>query len=99
MSHEKPSIPDVIDRFLSYKRESPSWGSLHTVLDDGNFENDFVDEESEAEVRERGDEEGAQLTAILRLMSKTQRKKMRNLISLREKNEFCKKVGEWDNEK
>jgi hypothetical protein len=71
----KPTIPEVLPRFLAYYIDHPAWGSLHVVLDDGNVEDDcvrFCIEFAEQE----GDEEGAELGRILMRMSKTQRNKL-----------------------
>lgn len=76
----KPRIPELLARFMAYRRlpGNNAWGSLHVVLDDGNTQNHVVDGCIEDAVA-RGDHEGAQLGRILRLMSRTQRRKLRHL--------------------
>jgi hypothetical protein len=74
-----PSIPEVIDKFRNYYRAHPAWGSLHSVLDDGNLSNQSV-LFCATWARENGDDEGADLAYILLDMTKTQRGKLRKLI-------------------
>lgn len=69
---EKPKIPEVVKLFSVYKKNNPTWGSLHIVLDDGNV--------SDADVEfcikfadDHNDSEGMILARILQQMSKTQR--------------------------
>lgn len=79
---EKPTIPEVIDRFAAYHRREPAWGSLHVVLDDGNVADEFVRgciEHAEG----MGDAEGAELARILLSMSKTQRARLPRLVAER----------------
>lgn len=76
MSNEnKPSIPDVIDRFRKYHERELAWGSLHVVLDDGNVDNDFVQHCIDY-ADKNGDVEGRALGEILIKMSRTQRLKI-----------------------
>ncbi len=42
MAMDKPTIPEVIDRFRAYHAWNLTWGSLHIVLDDGNVDDDSV---------------------------------------------------------
>ncbi|RUM06832.1 hypothetical protein [Rhizobium chutanense] len=76
----KPTIPEVIARFKAYHAVNPGWGSLHCVLGNGNTQDGFVDVDTESAAREQGDAEGADLIAILRRMSRTQRAKLRKLV-------------------
>ena len=68
----KPTIPDVIARFATYRKDNPMWGSLHIVLEDGNVRDSDV-EFCRHYATEQGDVEGADLAQILLTMSKTQR--------------------------
>jgi hypothetical protein len=73
--NDKPTIPEVLDRFRAYHESEPVWGSLHIVLDDGNVD----DSDVMFCVRyalENGDDEGAELARILLKMSRTQRLKL-----------------------
>ncbi len=72
---KKPTIPEVLDRFVAYLNAHGAWGSLHVVLDDGNVHDDHVRGCIEW-ATEQGDEEGRQLGEILLKMSVTQRKKL-----------------------
>jgi hypothetical protein len=75
----KPTIPEVFDRFAAYYRKNPVWGSLHIVLDDGNVRDEdvqFCIDRAES----NGDSEGAELGRILLRMSKTQRKKLPDMV-------------------
>lgn len=74
----KPSIPDVLPRFVAYYRDHPAWGALHVVLDDGNVEDVFVRGCAEY-AREQADVEGEALADILLRMSRTQRGKISRL--------------------
>lgn len=69
---QKPTIPEVLPRFVAYHACNPVWGSLHIVLEDGNCDDSsvrFCLEEAE----KRGDAEGAELARILLRMSRSQR--------------------------
>lgn len=74
---DKPTIPEVIERFRAYRKKpgNAAWGSLHLVLDDGNTEDYFV-RRSISWAEECGDLEGAELARLLLLMSRTQRSKL-----------------------
>lgn len=72
---DKPTIPEVAERFTEYLREHPAWGSLHIVLDDHNTEDGCVEFCIEF-ANEHGDAEGAELATILLRMSQTQRGKL-----------------------
>lgn len=67
--------PELIDRFRAYRAWHPAWGSLHVVLDDGNWADGFV-EYCVLHAEERGDAEGAELARLLLQMSRTQRVKI-----------------------
>ncbi|WP_316196653.1 hypothetical protein [Bradyrhizobium sp. SZCCHNS3053] len=72
------AVPDVIDRFRSYKLSHPTWGALHTVLDDGNVRNKHVLDCAEFAL-ETNDHEAFELAGLLLQMSTTQRQKLRNI--------------------
>jgi hypothetical protein len=74
----RPTIPEVLDRFRAYRWHEPAWGALHIVLDDGNVKNADVRFCIEL-ARERGDEEGRALAEILLTMTRTQRLKLAGL--------------------
>ena len=76
----KPTIPEVIDRFIAYHGlpENAAWGSLHIVLEDDNVDDSSVRYCIDYAL-ERGDKEGAELAKILLRMSKTQRLKLGRL--------------------
>ena len=69
--------PELIEKFATYhqREENSAWGSLHIVLDDGNFENGHVDFCIEYAL-EKGDLDGWQLAKILRQLSISQRMKI-----------------------
>ena len=71
---------DVVDRFTAYHTLHGAWGSLHVVLDDGNVDDCFV-RECAAFAEAQGDAEGFHLAQILMVMSKTQRRKLANLVA------------------
>jgi hypothetical protein len=77
--NEKPTIPEVKDRFRAYYERNPTWGSLHIVLDDGNVETEHVEFCRDWAKRE-GDAEGEALAEILLRMSQTQRLKLGRVI-------------------
>ena len=76
----KPSIPDVIERFRAYHKlpQNCVWGSLHVILDDGNFSDGSV-RYCLQHATEKRDTEGIELAKILLSMSFTQRKKLARL--------------------
>jgi hypothetical protein len=74
-AQRKPTIPEILARFLAYYRDNPAWGSLHIVLDDGNVDDASV-RFCEEYATEKGDHEGAELARILMRMSRTQRAKL-----------------------
>lgn len=82
----KPTIPEVIERFEAYheKPGNESWGALHLVLADGNTEDVFVTGALEL-AESTGDIEGAELALVLLQMSRTQRRKLPQVISQRRK--------------
>lgn len=74
---DKPTIPDVLEKFVRYRRHKGwgAWGSLHIVLDDANTDAGCA--KFCAEYAEQvGDTEGAELARILCRMSGTQRGKI-----------------------
>jgi len=73
--NRKPTIPEVIERFRAYHSLHPVWGSLHVVMEDGNFADCHV-RYAIGLARYDGDAEGACLGQILLRMSKTQRSKL-----------------------
>lgn len=68
----KPTIPEVIDRFMAYHEQNRAWGWLHVVLDDDNVDDGDVQGCIDM-AAEHGDTEAAELGKILLQMSKTQR--------------------------
>ena len=74
----KLTVPDVLDKFVSYHKKNAAWGSLHIVLDDNNFDNDSV-LLCVQHAHEQEDFEGEELAQYLVVMSKTQRKKIARL--------------------
>lgn len=78
---DKPTIPEVLPMLKAYitKEGNSVGGSLHIVLDDGNIEDSNV-EFCIKSASERGDAEGAELGFLLLTMSKTQRKKLSELV-------------------
>jgi hypothetical protein len=75
----KPTIPDVLDRFLAYHRQYPDWGALHIILEDGNVQDIHI-AACLGTATDQGDTEGAALAAILLQMSKTQRLKLPRVV-------------------
>lgn len=76
----KPTVPDVLERFVAYRREhGPEWDSLHIVLADDNMDDSDVAFCIDWAKKE-GDREGAALAEILLRMSKTQRKKIQRRV-------------------
>jgi len=68
------ALPDIVTRFAAYRAlpGNEAWGSLHTVLDDGNVSTTdvaFVLDDATA----KGDTEGTALARILLDLSRTQR--------------------------
>jgi hypothetical protein len=82
------SLPDVIDQFSAYyaRPENRAWGSLHVVLDDGNYEDSSVRYCIEW-ARECGDEEGVRLAELLLKLSRTQRSKVDRLVWAKKRKE------------
>jgi len=80
MDTAKPTIPEVLDRFVAYKMLPGNgvWGSLHSVLDDLNVRDKDVRGAIEW-AQERGDAEGAALGEILLRMGQTQRRRLASL--------------------
>ena len=72
---DKPTIPEVLDRFKRYHEENLTWGSLHIVLDEHNIEDDCIQYCIDRASSE-SDTEGEELGRILLRMSKTQRLKL-----------------------
>ncbi len=75
----KPTIPQVVERFAAYYKKNPVWGSLHIVLDDGNYESNHVKFCVEY-AKMTGDVEGESLANILLEMSSTQRLKLPSCV-------------------
>lgn len=75
----KPTVPEVIADFRHYHADHPAWGSLHSVLDDGNVSDDSV-YFAVSYAMSTDDAEGERLARILLQMSKTQRKKIGRLV-------------------
>lgn len=73
----KPSIPDVLSKFISYyeKPENGAWGSLHIVLDDGNIEDSSVNFCIKW-AHDNNDPAGKELGELLLKMSKSQRMRL-----------------------
>ena len=71
----KPTIPEVIDQFRSYHATHEGWGSLHVVLEDGNYQRHHVSW-CAGYATGQSDHEGAWLAEILLRMSITQRRKI-----------------------
>ncbi len=84
---ERPTLGDVglVTRFADYYEDNPAWGVLHTVLDDGN-----VDDESvrfcidyappiHQTMIESELERGRELARLLLRMTKTQRGRLPEL--------------------
>jgi hypothetical protein len=81
---DKPTIPEVFDRFYAYYEKNPVWGSLHVVLDDGNLEDSTIRwciDRAEKGGYRPPDPEGAELGRILLRMSRTQRSRLELLCS------------------
>lgn len=78
---EKPTIPEVLPLLKAYiaKKGNTVGGSLHIVLEDGNIEDGHV-AFCIKDASERGDTEGAMLASMLLRMSKTQRKKLGEVV-------------------
>lgn len=72
------TVPEVKARFEVYRLNNPSWGSLHTVLEDNNVKDDHV-QSCIRYALEEGDQEGVELGNILLKMSKSQRLKLGQL--------------------
>lgn len=66
------AVPDVLDRFIEYRRKEPVWGLLHIVLEEGNVSDSDVDY-CIARAEHACDSEALELARILRQMSRTQR--------------------------
>lgn len=70
---DRPSItPEMVERFAAYYTANPTWGSIHIVLDDFNFEDDHV-QWCVGWAEDAGDVEGAELARILVSLTKSQR--------------------------
>ncbi len=68
----KPTLPEVVDRFVDYHARNPSWGMLHSTLDEGNVADGHVLIDI-AWAEARGDVEVAELAKLLLRMSRRQR--------------------------
>jgi hypothetical protein len=67
--------PELLARFAAYENANPSWGCMHVVLEDGNFNDGNVDGAIQC-AEEEGDIEGRALALLLRQMSRTQRRRI-----------------------
>jgi hypothetical protein len=78
----RPEVTEeVVDLFYAYYQENPAWGSLHVVLDDGNYEDHCVEGAIEwamstNRIRKQPDMMGWMLARILLGFSKGQRHKI-----------------------
>lgn len=71
----KPAVPDVLPLVNLLYADHPAGCCLHVVLDDGNIEDDCVDS-SIAHAMQAGHNLCLDIAQRLKLMSKTQRKKL-----------------------
>ena len=72
----RPVVDDaMLEKFRAYNRKHPSWGALHSALEDFNLSNKDIDDHIEW-ARRLGDEESIELALILRSLTKTQRWKI-----------------------
>jgi hypothetical protein len=72
----RPTLtPDLVSRFAAYKAKHPAWGSLHIVLDDGNYLDDHV-RFCIGWAKAEGDREGAALAEVLLALTKSQRSRL-----------------------
>lgn len=71
----KITLPQVINKFADYHDRNPTWGSLHVVLDDGNYDDSTV-EFCIGYAQEVKDDVGEYLARTLLILSKTQRRKI-----------------------
>jgi hypothetical protein len=72
------NVPFVLADFQAYHAANPTWGSLHVILDDGNYSDSSV-RYCVHSAAESGDVEGERLARILLSMSTTQRRKLARL--------------------
>lgn len=81
----KTTVPETLqafgEMFRAYYLENPSWGSLHIVFDDGNWDDDSVRSCIVFAV-DRGDAEGLVLAVVLEDLSETQRRRLRDAIEM-----------------
>lgn len=91
----KPTILEVLDKFVAYYRRHPAWGSLHVVLGDGNIDDGSV-EFCRTWAAEHDDQDGVELCDLLMRMSKTQRGKIGNTVDreIYRQEEVTKAVAE-----
>ena len=76
----KITVPDVLERFIAYRRKHPVWGSLHVVLEDGNVSD--ADVRYCAVIAERDEDgEGKALAELLLKLSRTQRCRVATLAT------------------
>jgi hypothetical protein len=72
---DRPTVPEVRERFAAYYRDHPAWGSLHVVMDDGNWQSiDFCRWSAREQIPV--DREALALCDILDQMTTTQRRKL-----------------------
>lgn len=61
--------PAVVERFAAYHEKNPAWGSLHIVMEDGNWAPQHIEWCIEW-AKQQGDTEGEQLAWMLLAMSR-----------------------------
>ena len=75
--------PELIEVFAAYYRQNPVWGTLHVVMDDGNYGDEHVKHCIEW-ADKVGDKDGLALGIILKGMTRSQRfhiaKRARRLV-------------------
>ena len=75
--------PELIEVFAAYYRQNPVWGSLHLVMEDGNYGDEHVKCCIKWATRV-GDKDGLALGIILKGMTRSQRfhiaKRARKLV-------------------
>jgi MOSC domain-containing protein YiiM len=75
----RPSIPDVLERFRAYYRLHPVGGVFYITLENGNVKDGHA-MECWRRAHEEGDPEAIELAVILLQMTPTQRKKLGTLM-------------------
>jgi len=72
--HQAPTV-ELLQRFMRYYHDNPTWGSLHVILEDGNLHDSDVKWCLEL-AASLNDAEGEALAYELLKMSVTQRRKL-----------------------